>query len=175
MISKRLSILQALTAHLEAVEFNYGEEYVNVPLADRVFRGRTVFGDEINPPFVVILEAPRQPFADVAGEERAVRKDTWRLLIQGFAPEDVNNPLDPAYALLAAVELRLSRLVAQKGNGGGAVFPAEYKLGKKVSGIEFTNPIVRPPDNDVSDTAYFYLPVTFQVVSDMEAPFTEEA
>ena len=174
MVSKRLKILRALTSHLEKTVYDPGGEN-ETTLDKRVYRGRTVFGDEVDLPFIVILEAPRQLQSLVAGDEKTKRKDEWRLLIQGFAPDDKKNPLDPAYEFLALVEERMSRLVAQKDNGAGPKFPAEFRLGGLVGGILFTNPIVRPPDNDVSDTAYFYMPVTLQVVNDMESPFIEEA
>lgn len=174
MVSKRLNILRALTDHLEAVVYDPGGQN-ETSLEGRVYRGRTVFGDEVKLPFLVILEAPRQLQSEVAGDEKTKRKDTWRLLVQGFAPDDKKNPLDPAYEFLALVEERMSRLVAQKDNGAGPKYPTEFRLGRLVGEILFTNPIVRPPDNDVSDTAYFYMPVTLQVVNDMESPFTEEA
>lgn len=174
MISKRVDILKALTAHLEAVVYREGE-VDETTLTGRVFRGRTIFGDDTDNPFLVILEAPRQLASEIGGDDKTKRKDDWRLLIQGFAPDDKINPLDPAYDLLAAVEKRLARLTSQKDNGGGPLYPEEFRLGRRVETILFTNPIVRPPDNDVSDTAYFYLPVTIRVVNDMEAPYTEEA
>jgi len=172
MVSKRIDILKALTEHLEAIVVDPDGEAES--LTGKVFRGRTVFGDEVAPPFLVILEAPRQLLSLQGGDEKTTRKDDWRLLIQGFAQDDSINPLDPAYELLAYVEQRMARLLAEKGNGGGPLYPLEFRLGKRVHSILFTNPIVHPPDNDVSDTAYFYMPVTIQVATDMEAPFTEE-
>ena len=174
MISKRLEILQALTSHLEAATYDPGGDDETL-LTDRVFRGRTVFGEEVTAPFLVILERPRQILPQVGGGEGTRRKDEWQLLLQGFADDDRANPLDPAYQLLAAVELQLARLVSQKDNGGGPEHPTEYLLGRRVAGVTFEQAIVRPPDNDVSDTAYFYLPVTIRVATNMESPYSEEA
>ena len=175
MISKKLLAMQRLTTHLEAIAFTStfaGTGDVN--LAGKVYRGRTVFGDEVQPPFLAILEQPRQLLPETAGDGKLARKDQWQLLIQGFAVDYKLNPTDPAYELLAHVEMRLARIVAQKTNGGGAAYPAEFRLGNIVESTRFQNPIVRPPDNDVSDTAYFYMPVTFEIVTDMISPFIEE-
>lgn len=173
MVSKRLDTLIALTEHLEGMVFDPDGD--NTSMTGRVFRGRVVFGDEVDPPFLAILEWPRQLLSQQGGDEGTRRNDDWRLMIQGFAKDDSLNPLDPAYELLAYVEQRLARLTAEKGNGApGGLYPQEYMLGGRVSKILFTNPIVHPPDNDVSDTAYFYMPVTLKRATDMEAPFTQE-
>ena len=173
MVSTRLDTLIALTEHLEKIVMDPSGEPIS--LANRVFRGRVVFGDEIDPPFLAILEWPRQLLSQQGGDEGTRRNDDWRLMIQGFAQDDSCNPLDPAYELLAYVEQRMARLTAEKGNGAsGGEYPQEYMLGKRVSKILFTNPIVHPPDNDVSDTAYFYMPVTLKLATDMEAPFIQE-
>lgn len=177
MISKRLLVLKKLTAHLEPVTFEW--KNVVYPMTKAVYRGRTTFGDETKVPFISILEKPRQLIGEVAGIEKIDRNDDWDILIQGFAPDDKKNPLDPGYEMLAAVEQRFARLLQQKSNGGGPVYPDEFLLGLSgpqgiVTRITFTIPIVRPPDNDVSDTAYFYMPVSIGIKTDMAAPFTEE-
>lgn len=173
MISKRLLILKRLTAHLEPATWEYNGTQI---LTGKVFRGRTTFGDEVMDPFLALIEKPKQLLGDVAGEDKVIRHDHWDLLIQGFAQDDKKHPLDPAYEMLAAVEVRMARLLQQKTSGGGPVFPDEHLLGLKgiVTSIEFTIPIVRPPDNDVSDTAYFYMPVSIGLKTDMAVPFIEE-
>lgn len=175
MISKRLLVMKRLTAHLQQITY---ESYTGADydFASRVFRGRTIFGDEVSPPFISILEKPRQLIGETGGEARVVRDDTWDLLIQGFAPDDKRNPLDPGLEMLAWVEQRMARLLEQKKNGGGPLYPDEHLLGMKgiVTSIAFTIPIVRPPDNDVSDTAYFYMPVAIGLKTDMTMPFIEE-
>lgn len=176
MISKKLKVLRALTAHLEAVTYDsiYVEGGADVSLAGRVFRGRTTFGDEVRPPFIAILEAPRQLVAEGRGEAKTSQKWDWQLLIHGFAPDYPKHPTDPAYEMAAHVEKRMARLIQQESSGAGPTYPQEFKLGRLVSDVLFKNPIVRPPDNDVSDVAYFYMPVTFEFVADMVSPFTEE-
>ncbi len=173
--SVKLAILKKLTEHLQPIEFDSynGKHY---SMEDAVFRGRTVFGDEVHEPFVTILEKPRQLLGPVAGDSKTVRDDAWDLLVQGFAADDKKNPLDPGYELLAYVEERMSRLLLQKTNGGGPVYPEEHLLGMKgiVTSISFIIPIVRPPEVDVSDTAFFYMPLSIGVKTDMAKPFIEE-
>jgi hypothetical protein len=175
MISKKTVALRRLTAHLEAVAYTSEVPgFGDMTLDGKVFRGRTVFGDEVVPPFLAILEAPRQLITEGRGESKTTLKYDWKLLIHGFAPDYKKHPTDPAYELAAHVEARMARLIAQERSGAGPTYPDEFKLGRIVEDILFTNPIVRPPDNDVSDTAYFYMPVTLEFVTDMVSPFTEE-
>ncbi len=171
----RTAILKALTAHLETIEYDsYNTHHYS--LANSVFRGRSVFGDEVHEPFLNILEKPRQLLGPVAGESKTIRDDTWDLMIEGFAPDDKKHPLDPATELLAYVEQRMSRLLLQKTNGAGPVYPEEHLLGMKgiVTSVSFIIPIVRPPNVDVSDTAFFYMPLSIGVKTDMASPFIEE-
>lgn len=175
MISKKIVALRRLTTHLEGIEYeSETADLGTVSLASKVFRGRTVFGDEMVPPFLAILEAPRQLVAEGRGESKTKLRYDWKLLIHGFVPDYPKHPTDPAYELAAYVEQRLARLIQQESSGAGPTYPDEFKLGRIVEDILFTNPVVRPPDNDVSDTAYFYMPVTFEFVADMVSPFTEE-
>jgi hypothetical protein len=54
----------------------------------------------------------------------------WSLMVQGWPADDPVNPSDPAYDLLAMVEMRLARLVAEAPGGrNGGLYPDEYKLG----------------------------------------------
>lgn len=175
MISKKLLILQRLTAHLEAIQFT-SELTGAVDLSGVVFRGRYIFGDDAPETFIAITEPKLQELPLFGGEGKINRKDDWRILLQGFVPKvSSNNPLDPAYELLAHVEQRMARLVAEDDKGSrNGLYPEEYRLGRTLEGILFHNPIVREPDVDVSDTAYFYMPVTLQIATDMKSPFLEE-
>src|SRR6478609_12025510 len=115
MISKKTAILRRLTEHLEAVAYTSTvPTLTDIDLAGKVYRGRTIFGDEVTPPFLVILEAPRQFVAEGPGESKTVRKDIWRLLLHGFVPDYPVHPTDPAYELAAYVEQRMARLIQQK-------------------------------------------------------------
>lgn len=183
MISKKQKILVALTEHLEGVNptnmlFDPDEEdYAPYPvdLRNKVFRGRMVFGDEVTEPFLSIYEAPRQIVPEDAGEGRLELDEDWTLLIQGFAADDKLNPTDPAYQLLACVQHRMARISQQSTHGGrGGLYPDEWRLGGLIAEVRYQIPIVRPGQDDVSGTAYFYMPISVGVVTDLTQPFVEE-
>lgn len=171
MISKKLSILKALSEHLEGInpDTTPGCPY---DLRDKVYRGRVVFGEETKPPFIALLEAPRQINPAGGGEAKLLQDEDWVVLIQGFVDDDSKHPSDEAYDLLAWTQQRMARITAQKNSGGnGGMYPAEYRLGGKVGEILYQIPIVRPGKDDVSATAYFYMPVTIKMVTDLANPF----
>lgn len=174
LISKRLDALKRLTAHLEGTTI----EGTDMDLHGHVWRGRTVFGSEMKLPALSILEAVRQDDGIWTGE--VLSKDTWALLIQGWAVDDRDNPTDPAYELAAATEQRLSMISLE--NGPFPAYPDVYKLGKRpgesnyrIGGLNLTPSVVRPPDARVSATAFFYLPIFIDFVADSSQPFTDAA
>ena len=135
-------------------------------------RGRHVIGNEQTPlPALAILEAPRPDVADYADEEAFMRHDKWTLLIQGRALDDKLNPSDTAYWLEAAVEERLSQVIATK-SSGTAKYPAVYMLGGLVTSFEIAPPVVRPPDDKVSAAAYFFLPIRVGIAANVGSPYT---
>lgn len=182
MISKKLLLLKRLTTHLEGINPDWTDlppEMAGVEcpydMTDRVYRGRVLFGDEEQPPFLVLLEAPRQLEPGGAGEARLQIDEDWTLLIQGFATDDRKNPLDPAYDLLAWTQMRLSRITqASKHGGRGGLYGQEFRLGGLVADIRFQIPIVRPGKDDISGTAYFYMPISVGTVTDLSMPFVQE-
>ena len=181
MISKKLHVLQKLTEHLEGMIPawvpdipGFGATACPYDLTGRVYRGRVVFGDDVPTPFLSILEAPRQFNPNDAGDAKLVQDEDWTLLVQGFADEDQKNPLDPAYEFMAWVQLRMARLTATKPNGAtGGLYGSEFRLGGLVNSIRYQIPVVRPGKDDVSDTAYFYMPVIIGVTSNLAQPFVE--
>lgn len=182
MISKKLRIMKSLTALLEGII----PGWVDLPpemigqtcpfdLSQSVFRGRVDFGDDVPLPFLVILEAPRQLNPNGAGSGELINKEDWTLLIQGFATEDAKHPSDPAYALLAWTQMRLARITTEKKSGmRGGEYPLEWRLGGLVVDVRYQIPIVRPGKDDVSGTAYFYMPISVGNVTDLTMPFIEE-
>lgn len=178
MISKKLLTLKRLTRHLEGInpnntwtDENGVEHPFDMDLTAKVYRGRTVFGDEVEPPFIAILEAPRQINPNGGGDSGLKQDENWTLLIQGFAPDDPYHPSDPAYKLLAYVQSRMAMLTMEKQSGGrGGLYPDVYRLGGVTGKITYQIPIVRPGKDDVSDTAYFYMPVSIETVTDLSRP-----
>jgi hypothetical protein len=140
---QRLDVLKRFTALLEGITVADGYEH-NMP--GQVFRGRLVFGEEVAPPFISIMEAPRPDFAQFAGGNE-VRKDDWSLLIQGWAKEDPENPLDALYPLLTDVEERLARVIAVD-RYGDPLDADNYMLGRTIVSLQVSPPVVRPPSSD---------------------------
>jgi hypothetical protein len=163
--SKRLTILKKLTAHLEGMDGGAPYEH---DLRGKVFRGRTMYGAGDPIPLVSILEGKATDYGQFADEFQTRRKDSWLLLIQGWTKNDTENPTDPVYALLADVELRLSDLIAT--DNGRPKFSGAYLLGGLISSLTIAAPVVRPPDDGVSDKAFFYLPVLVGLESDLTKP-----
>lgn len=166
--SYRLAVLKALTAHLQSITKANGYDYDLGPDGafpnGKVFRGRTLFGEGDPVPLVSILESPRSDIGSFAGENGSERKENWSLLIQGWVADDVENPTDPAYGLMDAVERQLARLIKTSGHTGDALYPDEYLLGRSVGDIQVLPGVVRPPMEQVSSKAFFYLPVRVTLV-----------
>ena len=164
-MSVKLVILKRLTAHLAGMdEPTYGYD-----MACKVFRGRAVYGKDDPLPLLSILEAPDSVTGTAGGEHKAVRNTPWRLLLQGFVKDDKANPTDPAYDLMAQVVRRLSEITEEARNGQPK-YPGLYRLGGTVSEIIIENGVVRPPQEGVSDKAFFWLPVTIGFVNDVRRP-----
>lgn len=163
--SKRLDILKALSQHLKGID---GVSPYEHNLQAAIFRGRTVYGDGYPVPMVSVIEGKAADYGNYADENQSVRKDSWLLLIQGWVEDDVVNPTDPAYGLMADVELRLSDIVAQE--NGRAKFPGVYMLNGLISSLTVAQGVVRPPEDGVSSKAFFYLPVLVGLKSDITKP-----
>lgn len=160
----KLQILERLTTILQEIKVDAGF----FTDTKNVYRGRNRFGDETPAPLIALLEAPRADVALWATEDRTVSKDSWTILVQGFAPIDTQNPIDTAYRYLADVEKQLGKIAAQRSHGrNGGEYPEYYMLGGLISGIEVEQAVVRPPEEGVSSTAFFYQPVRFTLVRDL--------
>jgi hypothetical protein len=134
--------------------------------AERVFRGRTLFGDNDPRPMVVLLEDPRPADAVNGTSTSPAAVNQFRVLIQGFVEDDREHPLDPAYRLSAEIIRALVRAKANRFDILG--------LGNKapcVMSLSIGQPVHRPPDDEVSSVAYFLIPVTLGLVENLETPF----
>lgn len=159
--SNRLNILKALTSHLQGITPANGYDY---DLSSAIKRGRALFGNDDPIPLVSILESPRSDQWVFAGYDDSERKENWSLLIQGWVADDIDNPTDPAYLLMAAVEHRLSRITATSSTNGYEVYPTEYLLGRTIGNFRVLPGVVRPPMEQVSSKAFFYLPIQVALV-----------
>jgi len=171
--SFRLRVMKAISAQIKTVTpaagfINDLSDYVDEAgrTAERVFRGRDIFsGNEILP-FVSILEDFRSQDTLQASSGHTAAAGKWKILIQGFVKDDLDHPTDPAYELCAEVIVALVRAKKDRSNllGLGNRMPC-------VTALEIGQPVVRPADGQISDAAFFYLPVTLTVVEDLENPF----
>lgn len=157
--SYRLTVMKALTALLEDITVANGFDY---NLAGCVFRGRSVFGADSPPTMVSILEAPR-PDGNFFTTDQQARNESWLLLVQGFCPDEKENPSDPVYQLADAVETQLHKINALTGYGEPK-HPQYYRLGNQIADAKVNPPIVRPPSTDISPRAFFYLPLQLTLV-----------
>jgi hypothetical protein len=169
VVSRKLDILQALTAQLQTITPDNGYDY---DLSSSVFRGRSVFGAADVVPFLSILESPR-PLPEIAAEESKLRRlNAWALLLQGWAVDDKQNPLDPVYGLMAATEQCLSQVASVRTSNGLAEYPDVYRLGGRITSISIGPGFCRPAA-DVSAFSYFYIPLTLQFNEDVSNPWVE--
>lgn len=159
--SYRLQVLKALTSLLEGTPLTPVAGItpaLPATLAGVVFRGRARFSDNDPPTMLSILESPRPGGAQYGGDGEA-RNEDWLLLIQGFCPDDKENPSDPVYSLLDDVEKRLSRIVAISSGSGMPTYSEHYMLGRLITRFQMSPGVVRPPTENVSSKSFFYLPV----------------
>ncbi len=165
--SYRLTVLKRLTALLEeTIPTPYPGIAPEPPanLAGCVFRGRSVFGESDPKWMLSILESPR-PGPGFFAEDGSRRRELWTLLIQGWCPEDKQNPSDPVYGFADDVERMLERVVASSRETGKPKYPRYYMLGNAIDGngclitsFEVGPPTVRPPTDGVSSKCFFYIP-----------------
>lgn len=168
----RLLILQRLQTVIETA--TPGQTIDAFNLTGKVFRGRMLIGEEIKPlPAVSLIEAPQTDANAVFTRDyQQGRKDMWNLFVQGIIQDDPKHPCDAAYHLCAAVESRLARITAVDNSSGNALYPQDYLLGNLISDFEIMAPVVRPPEQNVSGSAFFFLPLRVGVAVPVGTPYT---
>ncbi len=169
--SKKLVVLKRLTALLETISIDTGFSF---DMANSVFRGIAVFGDETALPAISILDNLRPDAGLFAGENLEDRSEDWNLLLQGWVKDDKKNPTDPAYNLMADVEKKLSQVVAIDPQSGMAAYPDDYMLDGLIAGMQIGPGIARPPQADISTRAFFFLPLKVTLAYDVANPYAEE-
>ncbi len=160
---KQLRILKALTRHLEATP-GYA------PL--KVFRGKALITAKEAEDCLSILEAPRPIQGSPAGGAALVRQETWTLLLQGWPKDDPANPSDPAYYLKAAVERHLAEIVREDNVHGILRSDTLYRLDGDVTGMSIGQGVVRPPEEQTSRLAMFYIPLVLEIQTDVGDPYS---
>lgn len=171
--SKRLACLIALTSYL-AGEINIGNGYKHDLGATSVLRGRHRVDNDDPLPCISIVESPNPDrFPNRAGDQdhnEVVQRDNWTLLVQGWAKDDKEHPTDTAYELMADVKKALAKIMRENPEHGTPMFPAAYRLGGLVMGLEFEAGTVRPPDEQ-SAKAFFWMRVILKFVEDVNDPY----
>lgn len=161
--SKQLRIIKKLQAQLELTS---GYEGI------KCYRGVLVVSAKEVADCLSILEAPRPIVGAPAGHLGYRRLETWTLLVQGWPTDDKENPSDPAYALKAAVEQWLYRIIAVNEADGLPTYPDIYLLGGDIGSLTIGQGVVRPPSEEAaSRLAMFYLPLILEITTDISNPY----
>jgi len=134
--------------------------------AERVFRGRDLFGANDPKPLLCVLEDPRVDPPNGAATNSPNQVNNFRVLIQGFVRDDKHHPLDPAYRLSAEVIRCLAGARESRTSclGFGARAP-------NVGAMMIGQPVHRPGSDEVSDTGYFLIGVTLVLNEILDKPY----
>lgn len=163
----RLRILKAMTEALKEITPANG---FATDVEGNVFRGRVIFGENDPIPLLSILEVPIPLDQTPAPTDSEFSSGGWEIMIQGFVPDDPENPTDPAHVFMADVKKRLAqerrKALAMRGEDG------IFGLGNFVTGLRIGAGVVRPPD-EISAVAYFWLTITLDVVEDLSDPYED--
>lgn len=160
---KQLRVLKKITNHLELTS---GYEGI------KCYRGKTVVTAKELEDCLSLLEAPRPTVGQPAGHLGHRRLETWTLLLQGWPKDDPDNPSDTAYALKAATEQWLYRIIAVEEHSGSPAYPELYLLGGDIASLTIGQGLVRPPTEEAaSRLAMFFLPLIVEIATDVSNPY----
>ena len=170
--SKRLTTLKKLGDFLMA-EVSAANGYKH-DLDEAVFRGR-MFSTNNDPlPMVTILEnidPDRYPRLAGGDREHPYTAEDWVLLVQGWAVDDKENPTDPAYELMADIRKALAKLRKRPDPMAADTENPNYLLGGLIAGMTMEPGIARPPIEQVSAKAFFWMRVVLKFVEDPNDPY----
>lgn len=154
-----LRVLKALTDSLKQITVANGFRH---DLTESVFRGRMLFSDNDPIPMVSVNQPPQIPEEVSVPNGSGLQVHEMELIVQGFVDDDINNPTDPAFLLLDDVRRRL--FWERKRDQGYNVLD----FGPKVR-LRIGQGVVRSPDADVSDRAFFWLPIALEFAEEFLA------
>lgn len=173
----RLRVQKAIAAAIG--EIAVADGYA-LDLADKVFRGRLIFGDNDPVPMISVIEPPLPNEMRPSPLVSTVEDGWWDIIVQGFVKDDRDNPTDPAHVAMADVKKRLAKELKRKGTGGNARQPNPFGLNflpdgsmrkNQVEQFKIGAGVVRPPEEAVSSKAYFWLTLKLKIVEDNLDPF----
>lgn len=168
--SLRKRIVKAVSETLKSITPANGYEFDFSDYTDdlgrdreRVFRGRTRFGESDPLPMLVVLEDPTRRTPDTGGTGGRQNISQFALLIQGFAKGDENHRLDVAYDLSAQVTKALAREIARH--------DGPFGMGPRVGHAQIGQPVHRGGDDDISDHAYMLIGLTLTIHENLLDPY----
>lgn len=150
--------------------------YLRTTLGDvEIHRGRMVLTQNDPVPAVAILDnvdPDRYPsLAGRNGYELPTQDEDYVLLVQGWAVDDKVNPTDPAHRLMARVKKALAGLLDR---GHPDEPPQEgdvYLLGGLITRLSVEPGVVRPPIEQSSAEAFFWLRISVGFTENPDDPF----
>lgn len=169
----RLRVMKALSNRLKTITPDNGYEFDLSDFTDevgrdaeRVFRGRDLFGANDPKPMLCILEDPRSAEPNNAPTNSPNAVNQFRVLIQGFVQDDKWHPLDPAYKLSAEVIKCLAGARDSRHSvlGFGSRAPC-------IMSMSIGQPVHRPGNDEYSDTGYFLIGVTLTLAEILDDPY----
>lgn len=171
----RLRLMKSLCAQLKTINPDDGYHFdlrdytddAGRP-AERVFRGRDIFGASDPLPLLAVLEDPRSEPSDNGSDGRGAA-NIFRVQIQGFVQEDNFHPLDAAYMLSGDVMKALAQ--AKKISRENPSILGLGRYAPCVSAMTIGQPVHRPGNDAVSERAYMVVGVTFALIENLERPY----
>lgn len=173
--SYRLTVMKRLCDHLGQITVANGFEF---DLEGAIYRGRMAFGDSDRLPMLSIVEAQQPGVGLDVGTHNSERRTDWPLIVQGWVKNDKENPSDPAYQLMAAVETQLYKIIETDKNTGDGKYPELYLLGSGgqrgkylIADLRYGPGVVSPPRDQVSTQAFFFMPVIIRLAEKVGQPY----
>lgn len=167
LIPVRLEILNRLEFILSEIEFNVSVNGINtlVNLDGRIFRG-TLFSSPCKEglPRIGIIEPP-EPFAplNIRVNKTTSQNVNWSLLVQGVLPDNIQNPSDPAYELMALVRQKFAQ-ENYRGQTDGVILG--FKRGF-IKSFEIGTGVIRPADEAQGSHCMFYQDISISFEEDL--------
>ena len=168
-LSLRAAVMFRLTELLETVSVADG--YVN-NLQGRVRRGvKLSTAPEDGKPVVALLEppVPSDPLGQGTVQSTVQRHSDWGVLIQAIAADDLDNPTDKLYDLLADIRRVLAEETRRASKGGG--HNGFLQMGRSVTGVKIGTGFVVPTDKGAGATAFCYQDIYFTMEENLIAPY----
>lgn len=141
-----------------------------VDLTGKVFRGRARFGANEPLPMLSLLQAPEVKIDDLPAGYGMERKDTVLYVLQGWMDFDPTNPSDGAHLLLAECK-RVLASVMDPDSPNYMLRSGNPSNRGMIAGLDISMGLVRPPEQGVSDKAYFWLPLKIEFVENLLDPY----